>query len=145
MKTVYLISCVTEKRALECPAESLYCSDLFCKARTYVLQNMAPGDKWFILSAKHGLLRPHTVVGPYNETLNTMRKSERLEWARRVTRELRSALSADDLVVFLAGQKYREFLEASVLALGCQVSVPMRGMRIGEQLSWLGRAGGYES
>jgi cytoplasmic iron level regulating protein YaaA (DUF328/UPF0246 family) len=145
MKTVYLISCVAEKRAFECPAESLYCSDLFRKARAYVFRNLAPGDKWFILSAKHGLLRPQTVVGPYNETLNTMRKSKRLEWARLVTSALRSALSPDDLVVFLAGQKYREFLEASVLALGCQVSLPMRGMCIGEQLSWLGRAGGYES
>jgi hypothetical protein len=141
MKTVYLISCVAEKRALECPAESLYCSDLFRKARAYVLRKMDPGDKWYILSAKHGLLHPQTIVGPYNETLNTMCKPDRLEWARRVTSELRSSLDPDDVVVFLAGQRYREFLEPSVLALGCRVSVPMRRMRIGEQLHWLGGGG----
>jgi cytoplasmic iron level regulating protein YaaA (DUF328/UPF0246 family) len=145
MKTVYLVSCVAEKRASECPAESLYCSELFRKARAYVLRKMDPEDKWYILSAKYGLLHPRRVVGPYNETLNTLCKPERLEWARQVTIELRTSLNPDDLVVFLAGQKYREFLEIAVLALGCRVSVPMRGMRIGEQLHWLGGAGSYES
>lgn len=98
---------------------------------------MNPGDEWHILSAKHGLLNPRTLVGPYNETLNKMHKADRLDWARRVTSDLSRVLQPGDIVVFLAGQKYRELLEPSVLALNCHVSVPMRGMRIGEQLSWL--------
>jgi hypothetical protein len=141
MKAVYLVSCVSEKRASELPAEHLYCSDWFQKARTYVLRHMKPGDEWHILSAKYGLLHPSTNVRPYNETLSDLRKSERMDWAQRVIKQLRTALYAGDTVVFLAGQKYREFLEPAVLTFGCQVSVPMRGMRIGEQLSWLGNAG----
>jgi hypothetical protein len=140
MKTVYLVSCAAEKRAAELPAEHLYCSDLFEKARAYALRNMGSEDQWYILSAKYGLLSPGMIVGPYDETLNNMRKSERMQWARRVESDLRNLLHAGDRVVFLAGQKYREFLEPALLAFGCHTLIPMRGMRIGEQLSWLGKA-----
>ena len=137
MKTIYLISCVSEKRASEAPAEGLYCSALFGKAREYVLRNIQHGDEWFILSAKYGLLKPEVVIGPYNETLNNMGKAERLHWAQKVLEELRNVVHRDDVLVFLAGLKYREFLEPGLLELGCRVSVPMRGMGIGEQLKWL--------
>jgi len=143
MKTIYMVSCAAEKHAAELPAEHLYCSDLFQKARAYALRNMGSDDQWYILSAKYGLLNPAMVIGPYNETLNDMRKSERTEWARRVESDLRNLLDPGDRVVFLAGQKYREFLEPALLALGCHILIPMRGMRIGEQLSWLGRAVPY--
>ena len=99
---------------------------------------MSPGDEWHILSAKHGLLNPCTVVGPYNETLNKMHKADRLGWAHRVSDSLSHVLRPGDSVVFLAGQKYREFLEPSVLGLNCQFSAPMKGMSIGKQLRWLG-------
>ena len=140
MKTVFLVSCAAEKRASALPAERLYCSDLFQKSRAYALRNMASEDLWYILSAKYGLLNPAMVVEPYNETLNNMRKSERTRWALQVERDLRALLHPGDNVVFLAGQKYREFLEPALLALGCDIHVPMHGMRIGEQLSWLGKA-----
>jgi hypothetical protein len=76
---------------------------------------MGSEDQWYILSAKYGLLNPAMVVGPYNETLNNMRKSERTQWARDVENDLRSLLHPGDRVVFLAGQKYREFLEPALL------------------------------
>jgi hypothetical protein len=141
MKTVYLISCVAKKRHSEVSAEQLYCSPWFKKAREWVLREMSKGDEWYILSAKHGLLNPSALVGPYNETLNKMHRADRLRWAQQVTVHLSNLLHKGDTVVFLAGQKYREFLEPSVLALSCQVSVPMRGMRIGKQLNWLGNSG----
>jgi len=89
------------------------------------------------LSAKYGLLRPEVVIGPYNETLNNMGKAERRQWAQKILEELRNVVRRGDLSVFLAGLKYREFVEPGLLELGCRVSVPMRGMRIGEQLKWL--------
>lgn len=140
MKTIYLVSCVAEKHTSELPAEELYCSDLFKKARAYVAHTIKREDTWFILSAKHGLLSPRTVIGPYNETLNNMGKAERIKWAQRVASELRKSLGPGDTVVFLAGWKYREFLQPAVLASGCQVSVPMEGMGIGKQLNWLDNA-----
>ena len=141
MQTVYLISCAAEKSASRVPAEYLYCSTLFEKARAYVLRNIGPGDSWYILSAKHGLLRPQTEVEPYDETLNKMPKADRQLWSERVIGELHGLLHAGDTVVFLAGTKYREFLEPALLTLGCEILVPMRSMRIGQQLSWLEKKG----
>jgi hypothetical protein len=138
VKTVYLVACAAKKRSSELPAEELYCSDLFGKARAYVRRKVNTGDEWYILSAKHGLLHPRKKIGPYNETLNHMRKPARLQWASRVMNELTKAVRSGDTIVFLAGQRYRDLLEPEVVALGCQIRIPMRGMPIGKQLQWLG-------
>jgi hypothetical protein len=74
----------------------------------------------------------------HDQALNKMHKADRLEWAHRVSDSLSQVLRPGDSVVFLAGQKYRKFLEPSVLALSCQFSAPMEGMSIGKQLRWLG-------
>jgi len=137
MKTVYLVACAARKRASELPAEDLYSSELFQKSRAYLLRELKDRDQWFILSAKYGLVEPTTVIQPYNETLNAMTKPERQAWARKVLGKLQSILQTGDSVVFLAGKKYREFLEPKICAIGCCTSVPMQGMRIGEQLRWL--------
>jgi hypothetical protein len=42
-------------------------------------------------------------------------------------------------VVFLACKRYREFLTPHLESRDVNVSVPMEGRRIGEQLSWLDR------
>ena len=44
-----------------------------------------------------------------------------------------------ETVVFLAGKRYREFLENPLADQGAVMSVPMEGLRIGEQLRWLER------
>ena len=94
------------------------------------------GQPWFVLSAKHGLVHPDEVISPYDLTLNTMLVVDRRTWARRVLTELEPYLYGVESVVFLAGQRYREFLEASLRSRGLSVSVPMEGLRIGEQLGW---------
>ena len=141
MKAVYLVGCVAKKCSSERPAEELYCSVLFRKAREYVLRKMNAADEWYILSAKHGLLTPGIKVGPYDETLKNAPKPARLKWAGLVINELRKRIQTGDTVVFLAGKRYREFLEPEVLALGCQILVPMRNKRIGQQLEFLGTSG----
>ena|ERR1035437_2720663 len=137
MKTIFLVACAAKKRTAQVPAEDLYSSPLFRKARAYALRQLRDGDLWFILSAKHGLLKPRAVIHPYNETLNAMKKPERQGWAREVMKDLDGILQPGDSVVFLGGLRYREFLRPMVSAVGCSTLVPMQGMRIGEQLRWL--------
>lgn len=134
--TVYLVSCVSQKREQECAARDLYVSDLFRKARRYA---EASGCSWFILSAEYGLVAPDQVVAPYERTLNTMGVADRRAWAERVARQLAAAVPDLARVVFLAGERYREFLTRHLAGRGVAVSVPMEGLRIGEQLSWLGQ------
>jgi len=133
--TVYLVSCVSQKRERECAARDLYVSDWFCKARRYA---EASGCPWFILSAEYGVVPPNRIIAPYERTLNTMRVADRRAWAERLARQLAEAVPDLSHVVFLAGERYREFLALHLANRGIAVSVPMEGLRIGEQLSWLG-------
>jgi len=136
MATVGLVSCVSRKRAQATDAQDLYESPLFLKARDYVEQTC---DRWFILSAKHGLVAPQQVIEPYEETLNTKSRAERRQWADAVWRRLRAGLHCSDRVVVLAGAHYREYLVPRIKQHGCVVDVPMEGLGIGQQLHWLTR------
>jgi hypothetical protein len=138
-KTVFLVSCVSEKHGRAMPARDLYCSAWFQKARAFVEKKDA---EWFIISAKYGLVRADQVIEPYDETLNEKTIEERREWSRKVAQELRPRCPAGTSVVFLAGEKYREFLAPALRNLGCNVEVPMEGLAIGEQLHWLSKQGG---
>jgi hypothetical protein len=137
MKTIYLIACVAQKANDSLPAEEVYVSDWFRKARSYVKCHMGPLDRWYILSAKYHLVEPRRVISPYNETLNTMRKPDRLRWAACVLSQLLTITNAGDSIIMLAGTRYREALEPALRARGCTVEVPMAGLGIGEQKAWL--------
>jgi hypothetical protein len=133
-QTVYLVSCVSQKRDRACAARDLYISDLFRKARCCA---EASGCPWFILSAEYGLVSPDQVIAPYERTLNTMQVAERRAWAERVARQLAETVPDLARVVLIAGARYREFLAEHLNARSVSVSIPMEGLRIGEQLSWL--------
>ncbi|MFH1022681.1 MAG: hypothetical protein V1809_04775 [Planctomycetota bacterium] len=134
MPRVGLVSCVSAKRSRAVPARDLYISPWFVKARAFVEQCC---DVWFILSAKHGLVRPTEVITPYEETLNTQSVCERREWANRVWSELRPCLNPNDCITILAGERYRDYLVPLVEQYGCHVDIPMHGLGIGRQLRWL--------
>lgn len=132
--TIYLVSCVSKKREHACEARDLYVSDLFRKARRFAEASSCP---WFILSAKHGLVSPDQRIVPYERTLNKMKVADRRKWAEQVLTQLTDAVPNLSRVVFLAGEGYREFLARHLAARDVEVLVPMKGLRIGEQLSWL--------
>lgn len=122
------------KKSSPAAAKDLYVSSLFCKVRAYV-EHM--GQPWFILSARYGLVHPDKVIEPYDCTLNGMRTAGRRNWASEVLSQLTPRLEAVASVTFFAGQRYREFLEQPLRTRGLIVNVPMRGLKIGEQLRWL--------
>jgi hypothetical protein len=65
--------------------------------------------------------------------------SERRQWAERVKRQLAVLIAPESQVVVLAGKPYREFLMPYLRSMAIRVDVPMGGLRIGEQVSWLGK------
>ena len=133
-KTIALVSCVKKKKAVRCPAQDLYDSDLFRKMRCYAKQH---SDRWFILSAKYGLLSPETEIEPYERTLNTMRVHDRREWADKVYAQMREhgLLHSGVSFLWLAGNKYKEHL-ADLLS-DCSQEDPLAGKGIGQRLKWL--------
>jgi hypothetical protein len=136
VETICLVSCVAAKRTTPAPAKDLYESDWFIRARAYA---QSVGSCWFILSAKYGLVNPGEMIEPYEMTLNTMGVAERQKWARLVQGQMDQCMPDADRIVILAGQRYREFLMDYLARRAQTVDVPMKGMRIGEQLSWLGK------
>jgi cytoplasmic iron level regulating protein YaaA (DUF328/UPF0246 family) len=134
--TIALVACVSKKNKTPMPARDLYISDWFKKASSYA---DSISDQWFILSAKYGLLDPDDVVEPYDETLNKMPVNQRRAWSKKVIEDLIPKLNVGDQVVVLAGIKSREFLVSPLSSKGIQVEIPMEGLRIGEQLSWLSK------
>ena len=131
-----LVSCVKSKRSSAAAAKDLYISDWFIKARRVVEME---GWRWFILSAKHGLLDPEERIAPYEKALNTMSADERRSWANAVWMALEPHLAGVRSVVFFAGKKYREHLELRLRDRGIEVRVPMEGLVRGDQLVWLKR------
>ena len=137
MNTIVLVACVSQKLTHPAPAEFMYQSSWFLKARDFAYRY---GDRWYILSAKYGLLPPDRIIEPYDKTLaRGMSKVERLGWASNVLEQLAGCTSIHDELVFLAGQKYRDHLVSRLERRGYTVKVPMKGLRIGEQLAWLKR------
>ncbi len=132
---IALVACGKGKRDHPAPARDLYSGALFRKASAYC---EATYDRWYILSAKHGLVDPETVVAPYDLSLSHLDRAERGAWAERVAEDLRR-LDVLDAAFFLhAGEKYARPLEP---LLG-EAHRPLRGLGIGKQLAWY-RARGY--
>ena len=134
MGTVALISCVKKKGNHPAKAKDLYTSTLFRSGYRYAL-SLNP-SAIFILSAKYHLLNPETVIEPYEHTLNTIRKSEIVDWSEKVLKQLRevSDLKQDNFI-FLAGERYRKYLVPHI----SNYKIPMQGLPLGKQMAWLKR------
>src|SRR5690242_6647127 len=134
MIKVCLVACASGKMAAKTRAQDLYTSPLFQKARAYARSRF---DEWYILSAKHGLLHPNHEIAPYDQTLNNMPKRARLEWADCVFKDILSNIERKAVLAFVAGERYRVGLVTRLAEQGYSIRVPLEGLSIGMQLSWL--------
>jgi hypothetical protein len=131
-----LVSCVNKKWDVPCAARDLYISPWFEKARRYAEER---GDDWRILSAAHGLVHPDQKLRPYNVWMGDLTARERAEWSDNVLGDVLAIVSPGDEVEILAGAQYRKHLEPALRRHGIRVTVPMKGLGIGQQLGWLKR------
>lgn len=134
LPTICLVACVRKKRTTPGPAKDFYTSPWFVKARNFA---EARASRWFILSAKYGLVDPDQILFPYNLTLNVMSISERRAWAEDVKEQMDRSMPQASRIIVLAGQRYRESLMDYLRTRAPSVEVPMRGLGIGKQLRYL--------
>ena len=136
---IALIACSKTKADHPCAARDMYQGTLFKRSVQYAAEVLKV-DEWYILSAKHELLHPNTVIEPYNVSLYDMDVYARRDWGYLVNEALRdkygSPLPFDAYFTILAGKIYHEDIERY---LGPWTYVPMRGLGIGQQLHWLKR------
>ncbi len=129
MTDATLIQCTNSKRDEKAMAKDLYDeSGYFRDMRAYA---EARGDRWFILSAKHGFVEPDEKLEPYDKRGLTEQQ------AREIATELdERAIGSVHLV---AGKDYSDVLTPALEEVYIDVVEVCRGMQIGERRQWLQR------
>jgi hypothetical protein len=134
---IAFVSCTKAKAPTAAAARDLYVSPLFRALRSYAERH---SDRWYVLSALHGIIEPNTIIEPYDVTLNRMSRADRMAWWKLVRSQLPAVITEPAEVTLLAGMRYREMLEPHLKReMHCEVNVPLHGRRLGEQLAWLKR------
>lgn len=127
-----LVGCGKKKENTAKPAAYLYSSQYFELKRNYADQEC---DIWFILSAKHGLVKPHKIIEPYNTNIKEVDSDK---WSHKVINQLQEILHRDDEIIFLAGKDYIEPVKPFFEAAPYQTKYPFKETSgIGEQISFL--------
>jgi len=135
-RRIGLVGCVKTKLARPARARDLYTSALFRGRLRFVERTC---DRWFVLSAKHGLVAPETILEPYDQTLKRMGLADRRRWSDAVLTALNRELGPLTGTTFEihAGNEYWAFgLEQGIRKLGALVSVPTAGLGLGQQLAY---------
>lgn len=133
-EVIVLVSCGKKKKNVPSRADQLYISPLFKKSRLYAIQ---VSDKWFIMSAKHGLLRPNEIIEPYDLSLSDVPKIEKNLWADNVCHQLLESAPNIEKVILLGGADYTEPLRNKLSSSGLRVETPLVNLSLGKRLSWL--------
>jgi len=127
---VGLVGCGRTKAASEQPAKDLYLGTLFKWARAYAETFC---DEWVILSARHGVLLPDELVEPYEQSISSMRLTEREAWGERAASYLNQSYRGLRVrYVGLAGWEYLRHLR-----LQAPIDEPLSGKGIGERTKFL--------
>lgn len=138
-QTLYLVGCGKNKRPERKPAADLYYGELFKKASRLAMARCHPAGNWRILSAKHGVVEPLHPLDPYDLTLGDLNRTELDNWRTAIAGQLTELVCPGDVVIILAGAKYRVGLGDLFDGLGVTAFAPMVGLGIGQQLGWLTR------
>lgn len=161
-ETVVLIGCGAAKQAKAAPAGELYTGNLFRAAREWAI---AHGDRWGILSAKHGLLMPDTVIEPYDARVPTADDDLRA-WIFAVNAAIWGAfyptggdpavrarlgwkpytgpteaprlivLAGADYLQAIDGPKHRRLVGQGEQLRPITAECPLAGLELGERLRW---------
>jgi len=99
-------------------------SGYFRNLRTYA---EATGERWRILSAKHGLLHPDETIEPYDERGISETQAQ----------VIAVKLQGEKRVEIHAGMGYTAHLIPELSKRGIKVDNPCQGMKIGKRREWL--------
>jgi len=135
---------VKSKQPVGARARDLYTSALFRGRRAYVERTC---DRWFVLSAAHGLLDPDQMIEPYDVALKDALPSARSEWAAEVLRSIDETVGdlGEHVFEVHAGSAYRDHgLVEGLRGRGAGVEIPTEGLNQGRQLAFYARANAVE-
>ncbi len=135
-KTIVVVGCGKLKMNHAAPARDLYTGQLFRAAREWAEAN---ADAWCILSAKHGVIDPDTVVEPYD--VRMQRGGGSHDFLRQIRHQFQAAPYSRHVqvigktvikprVIILAGADYVPALAEY------NPELPLAGLGVGQRLQW---------
>lgn len=131
---IALVGCGAQKSLHAGKAKDLYTSNLFRAARAYAEATCA---RWYILSAKFGLLDPERSVAPYE---NRLQRAGSVGWGCRVGRQLDDAVpyatESGATIICLAGSMYADAIQLPD-ERELNWEEPLRGLGLGKRIAWL--------
>lgn len=131
---VGIVGCGKSKRSYRSKARNLYTSSYFAKKRRY---GDVACDKWFVLSAEHGLIDPGRRIDPYDTHIDDVEPGVFDKKVREQAGEY-DAFDVADTVVVLAGSKYIDAVGGWLESLPADVEYPFDDTGgIGDQQSKL--------
>jgi hypothetical protein len=117
-------------------ARDLFESDGFARAREHAVRSEKP---WFVLSAKHGLLDPDDVVGPFDVLFGDQPAGYRAAWAEWVVVQLADRVRLPGATVEVhGGVDFAQALKAPLARRGARTEIPLPG-------GWADTAHSHES
>lgn len=137
IKTVFLVACSKSKAIKALPAKDLYISERFKLTRRLADKF---SDKWFIVSAKHGLLTPKTTIEPYDLSIGSLTQKERTSWSIQICSKLLSEIDRQTRVVCFGDASYFERIIPKLIAKKITVYSPLQRLSETNQLEWLKQA-----
>ncbi len=147
---IILVGCGKAKQTLpgwHGPAEDLYTGSLFQSRKHFARSciRLGDADRWFIISAKQGLLKPDSMVRPYDKKLSDLKPYQRRFWALGIAMDLTSQIHSrthqilephKTTITIHAGADYTRHLAPILEGLGYGVIWTVKGMSQGAQLAW---------
>ena len=107
------------------PAALLFASPGFARARDAAVRS---GFPWFVLSAKHGLLDPADVVGPYDLQIGDRSAGYRTAWGEWVVGQLAERVRLDGVTVEVhGGVDFAQPLRQPLAVRGAALELPLPG------------------
>lgn len=132
-RSVYLISCGKRKSDTPCMASDMYNSERFVQ-----LKNLAILTKheWYIISAKHGLLKPDTIIDPYDMCIDSFSIDQQRTWARKVVQSIGTIAIGAKIVVWADGV-YSKLLRDEFDTVGIEADFPLSNLKSDDQAKYL--------
>jgi hypothetical protein len=107
------------------PVAHLFASPGFARARERAVRS---GHPWFVLTAKHGLLDPADVVGPYDVQLGDRSAGYRSAWGKWVVAQLAERVRLDGVTVEVhGGVDFAQPLRQPLARRGAALELPLPG------------------
>jgi hypothetical protein len=107
------------------PVATLFRSPGFARARELAERS---GFPWFVLSAKHGLLDPGDVVGPFAVQMDERSASYRVAWGEWVVAQLSERLPLEGATVEVhGGVDFAQPLRQPLSRRGAALDIPLPG------------------